>query len=189
MGLFAVWFAAKQHIITWPASLINVTCFFAVFYQVQLYSDMFLQVYFFGISVYGWVIWKMQKQEGKPIQRLSNKQRIQILIWIAALTGIFGYFIQHLHDYFPSVFQHPAAFPYVDSFIAVASIFANTLLARRIFENWVLWIVIDAICIFVYALKHILFISFEYFIFFFMASYGLYEWVKIMKDEKRLSTR
>jgi len=41
-GLIAVWLAARQKIISWPLGLINVSCFFVLFYQVRLYSDMFL---------------------------------------------------------------------------------------------------------------------------------------------------
>ncbi|MBK9960819.1 MAG: nicotinamide mononucleotide transporter [Saprospiraceae bacterium] len=53
-GIAGVWLAAKANILTWPVGLVNIILFFLIFYQVQLYSDMFLQIYFFMISLYGW---------------------------------------------------------------------------------------------------------------------------------------
>ena len=57
-GLVTVWLAARAHILTWPTGLINNLAFFLIFYQVQLYSDMLLQIYFFVISLYGWWYWQ-----------------------------------------------------------------------------------------------------------------------------------
>ena len=56
-GLISVWLASRGNILTWPTGLLNVIAFFALFYQVRLYSDMVLQVYFFGMSIYGWWFW------------------------------------------------------------------------------------------------------------------------------------
>jgi nicotinamide mononucleotide transporter len=62
-------------------------------------------------------------------------------------------------------------------------------LAKRILENWILWITIDIICVFVYAKKNIYFIAIEYAIFFLLASYGLFLWIKSTNYGNRLSTR
>lgn len=56
-GLLSVWLAAKSHILTWPIGLVNVAAFFFLFYQVCLYSDMLLQVFFFVTTCYGWYYW------------------------------------------------------------------------------------------------------------------------------------
>ncbi len=74
-GLISVWLAAKSSIWTWATGLVNVICFFVIFYQVQLYSDMLLQAYFFAMSIYGWIVWgKQDKQEANPITHLSTKR-------------------------------------------------------------------------------------------------------------------
>jgi nicotinamide mononucleotide transporter len=56
-GLLAVYWASRENIWTWPASVINVAAFFVLFYQVNLYSDMFLKVYFLIVTVFGWYNW------------------------------------------------------------------------------------------------------------------------------------
>ena len=94
-------------------------------------------------------------------------------------TLVLGFLVSNIHHYFPELFTKPAAFPYVDSFVAVASIIANTLMAKRILENWIIWIVVNIICVFLYFQKHILFVSFEYLIFLGLAVYGFWHWKQI----------
>ena len=56
-GGVAVWLAARANIWSWPIGLINVTLFFFLFFQVQLYPDMFLQAFFFVTNLMGWWRW------------------------------------------------------------------------------------------------------------------------------------
>ncbi len=39
----------------------------------------------------------------------------------------------------------PAAWPFVDSMVAWASVFATFLVARKVYENWHWWLVIDSV--------------------------------------------
>ena len=52
-GLIAVWLNAREKIINWPIGLLNIAGAFVLFYQSQLYADMFLQIYFFLIRSSG----------------------------------------------------------------------------------------------------------------------------------------
>lgn len=185
-GLVSVLLAAKSNIWTWATGLINVACFFLIFYQVQLYSDMFLQVYFFATSIYGWILWsKQNKQDENPIRLLSQKQRIVLTTIIFFSTFLLGTLIKNIHIILPNIFQKPASYPYVDTFIAVLSVLATILLAKRILENWFLWIVVDILSVGLYALKNVKLISIEYFIFLCIASFGFYNWYKL-RDENRI---
>ncbi len=54
LGLISVFLAARANIFTWPTGILNAIFFLIIFYQIHLYSDMFLQCYFCGMGVYGW---------------------------------------------------------------------------------------------------------------------------------------
>ncbi|RYD79426.1 MAG: nicotinamide riboside transporter PnuC [Sphingobacteriales bacterium] len=189
-GLISVWLAARNNILTWPTGLINVSCFFAVFFQVQLYADAFLQVFFFIASIYGWITWKMNIDEIQPKSfiLLSVKNRLKLLLGIIFATVVSELFVKNIHLIFPEAFTLPAAYPVLDSFVAIMSIAATILLAKRVLENWVLWITVDIISIFLYASKNVLFISAEYVIFLVLAVFGLYSWLK-KYNEKRVDFR
>ncbi|ANI88098.1 hypothetical protein A9P82_01480 [Arachidicoccus ginsenosidimutans] len=184
-GLLCVWLGARENIWNWAVGLVNIILFFIIFYQVRLYSDMFLQIYFFCISIYGWIQWSKHRQEDKPVALLSPKQRWTLTFIIIISTIIFGFIVKNIHHLLPKIFPVPAAFPFIDTFVAVCSIVANALLAKRILENWALWVLVDFICVFVYAIKGVRFISIEYGILFIIASYGLIEWMKLYKISHR----
>lgn len=187
LGLVSIWFAAKQNILTWTTGLINIICFFAIFYQVHLYSDMFLQIYFFITSIYGWITWRNQKQIDKPISILSSNKRVLFAFIIFISTIVFGILVKNIHLIFPKIFKHPASFPFIDTFIAITSIIATVFLAKRILENWLLWIIVDIIAVYVYMKKNILFISIEYGIFALLGIYGFLLWIKTNKNGERVS--
>lgn len=184
-GIAAVVLATRSNIWSWPVGLVNFVFAFILFYQVHLYSDMFLQVYYFGVGIYGWIYWYgIKTEEQTPISLLSKRARIIHLILALTGTAGFGYFMSHIHEIFPTLFPTPAAFPYPDSFVAVLSILANWMLAQRKIENWIVWIVIDLICTVMYSMKGIQFFALQYFLFTLMAIYGLIHWIKIYKQSK-----
>ncbi len=177
-GIIAVWLAAKSKILTWPVGLINIILFFLIFWQVELYSDVFLQVYYFCISIYGWHNWKKEKELNAPIKLLKTSSKFLLMGTIFIATVFLGFAVSNLHVMIPNVFQKPASFPYIDSFLAISSIIANTLMAQRFIENWILWIIVNVISVVVYFLKDIIFVSMEYFVFLILAIYGFYYWKK-----------
>jgi nicotinamide mononucleotide transporter len=178
-GLGATWYAARENIITWPFALVNAFLFFILFYQVNLYSAMVLQLFFFGNAIYGWVNWRRDEVGAKkPVTMLRHKSRVLWLTGIFAGMIILGSVMSRINLWLPDFFPEKARFVYTDAMVAVLSIAASILLARLKIENWVLWILIDMLSVALYAMRGIMLVSLQYLIFLFMASYGLYEWKK-----------
>jgi nicotinamide mononucleotide transporter len=176
-GLISVYYASKANILTWSTGIVNEVFLFILFFQVHLYADTFLQVYFFIVTIYGWYNWNTSTVENK-IAVISTKARWLITIIIIAGSLLSGLLIKNIHLYLPNYFKVAAAYPFTDSFVMVLSIVATVLLAKKKIENWHLWILVDAICIILYFKKGVYFLSLEYLIFFGLASYGLYHWKK-----------
>ena len=184
-GLITVWLAARNNIYTWPVGLINVSSFFIIFWQVQLYADMFLQIYFFAMSIYGWIFWYRQKDKIEKI-RILNLGHILIAAGAMAIAiYLLGLLISNIHIFYPKAFSKPAAYPYWDAFTTVLSIVASVWMARRIIESWILWILVDIVAIALYFLKGIKLVSIEYIIFLLMSTYGLIIWIVEYKRELR----
>ncbi len=187
-GFAAVFLASRANIWSWPIGLINVTLFFFLFYQVQLYPDMFLQVFFFITNLLGWWRWlhpRPEEEDRKKQLRVSFMAGRQLLLVIAtglAGTAILGAMASRLHEWFPVVFAKPSAFPYLDSFVTAMSITTTFLMIEKKIESWVIWIVVDAIATYLYFAKGIRFVALEYLIFCFIAAYGLYNWIREYKS-------
>jgi nicotinamide mononucleotide transporter len=189
-GAIAVWLSAKANIWSWPIGIVNVILFFFLFYQVQLYPDMFLQVFFFVTNLIGWWRWanpKPGEEDRKKELKVSYMDRRQFgfIVLIGVLgTFVFGTFAKNLHEFFPTIFSLPSAFPYADSFVTVMSIVTTFLMIQKKVECWIIWIIVDVIATYLYFAKGIKFVGIEYLIFCFLALFGLLNWMREYKLER-----
>ncbi len=183
-GGIAVMLSARANIWSWPIGIVNVVLFFFLFYQVQLYPDMFLQVFYFVTNLLGWWRWANPKP-GE--ENLRNELRASFMGWKKFLTlsttgvvgtYILGTFAQNLHELFPTIFSIPSAFPYSDSFVTVMSIITTFFMIQKKIESWIIWIIVDALAAYLYFAKGIKFVALEYLIFCFIAAYGLWHWIE-----------
>jgi nicotinamide mononucleotide transporter len=190
-GLAAVWFAARSNILTWLFALVNAVLFFVLFYQVNLYSAMALQIFFFCNALYGWYNWRRDESgEKKPVTLLTHNQRVIWLSVIIAGAIALGTVMKHINTWLPDLFPVRATFVYTDAMIAVMSIVASVLLARLKLENWILWILINVMSVAMYAMRGVMLVSIQYVIFFFMATYGFIEWkrkIYIINNPKKFA--
>ncbi|MGO4541861.1 nicotinamide riboside transporter PnuC [Paenibacillus sp. 2TAB19] len=170
-GLLSVWLTAREKIWAWPIGLVNVACFFYMFYEMKLYADMTLQVFFFILSIYGWVIWLTKRNGAKvrPTRRITPRLAGILLVALFAGTGIWGYVLSTYTD---------ASIPYPDAFIAMLSLIAQMLLSYKILENWYCWIVVDVLSVGMYLYKGLNMLAFLYVIFLCIAISGLITWKK-----------
>lgn len=187
-GAIAVWLSARANIWSWPIGIINVVLFFFLFFQVQLYPDMFLQVFFFATNLIGWWRWANPKP-GEENRRKELKATFMgwkrfLMISLIGIAGTFvlGSFASKLHNLFPTIFSIPSAFPYADSFVTVMSIVTTFFMIEKKIESWIIWIVVDALAAYLYFAKGIKFVGLEYLVFCFVASYGLWNWIQENKS-------
>ena len=183
-GGIAIWLSAKAIVWSWPIGIISVFLLFFLFYQIQLYPDMFLQVFFFVTNVVGWWRWthpKKFEEDRKHELRVSYLRSKQfLLISILGITGTFllGSLAENIHEIFPELFPQPSAFPYLDSFVTVMSIITTFLMINKKVECWIIWILIDIIATYMYFVKGVKFLALEYLLFCFIASFGLWNWIR-----------
>lgn len=175
-GLLCVYLASRNNILNWPLGLLNVSLFFYLFYQIHMYADMGLQIYFFITGIIGWVYWSKQKGNLKKISTLSHKSRVLMLLILAVGTLVIYYITSNLHIWYPVTFSEPSSYPFWDSVTTTLSVAGNLMLAFRILENWILWIIVNIISAILYYFKGVLFVSIEFVIFLAIAISGLTVW-------------
>ena len=190
-GGIAVWLSARENVWSWIIGLANVVLAFVLFYQIQLYPDMFLQVFFFITNLIGWWQWKYPKANEAnrnnelKISKLSIQQWLLLGIGGVACTVLMGTFAKNLHEWLPTMFSNPSAFPYMDSFTTVMSIIATFMLIRKKIEAWYIWLLVDAISTYMYSLKDVKLYALLYFVFCFIAAFGAYNWTKEYQEYSR----
>ena len=169
LTIICVWLTTKRHILAWPISLIAVVFYAFVFWDAKLYSDFGLQFFFFAQGIVGWITWKRNLEDTShtKIEKLSNQNK---LYWLS--IGIVSYFIV------ANIMSHytDAAAPWIDSFVAVFSLIANWLLAKRKIENWWIWITVDFVYVGLFIYKGLYLSAGLYFVLLLIALQGMKSW-------------
>jgi nicotinamide mononucleotide transporter len=161
---------AMRSIGNYPFALAAVSLYAIVFYDARLYSDMLLQGFFFALNLYGWANWRRAREgseSGVPVGWMTVRAR-----WLgggATLAAWIGW------SFGMSRFTDAAA-PWADGAIAITSIAAQWLLARRRVESWWLWIVVDLIAVPLFASRGLYATSAVYVVLLGIAIAGLVEW-------------
>lgn len=189
LNLGSVWLVVRNNIWTWPIGNIGVILFAIIFYQIRLYSDLILQIYFLVTGFYGWWAWLYLRRSGKSEATLAITAaglpgKVLYLSIIGAGTGLMGYAMLHIHQWLPVYFPKPASFPFFDALVAMMSFTANILMAHKKTDCWYLWIVVDIFSIGLYAAKGVYFIALLYLIFLGLATKGLLNWKQLMKEAR-----
>ena len=187
LNIISVYLVAKNKIWTWPIGNIAVVLFAILFFQIQLYSDFFEQIYFFITGFYGWWVWAKRGKDTEKEMPVSHNSKRNNLIYAGIIgigTILMGYSISQIHLWLPSIFTLAASFPYLDAFTTVMSFAATILMAHKKIECWYLWISVDIIGIGLYFTKGVVFVSILYVVFLVLASNGLIQWRRIHRKQK-----
>ena len=143
LAMAYVIFAIRASVWCWPLAFASSAFYVYVFGAARLYMDAVLNCFFAAMAVYGWYQWRHggPGRGALPIMRASLRIHIAALSTIALLTLVSGSVLGRYTN---------QAWPYVDSLVAWASVVTTWLAARKFLENWLYWIVIDALAIPVY---------------------------------------
>lgn len=139
-GIVCIYLTLKNRISNWPWSIVSVLLYTWVFWMDRLYANAGLQLFcFLPLCVYGWWAWAKTgplQQDDLPITRLSPAACGAWLAASFALSVAIGQPIAlYTHD----------AHPWADSFTTGFSIVAQYLQARKVYENWWIWIAVDGV--------------------------------------------
>lgn len=136
--------AMRENAWCWLAGFVSTAIYTVLFWNVNLLMESGLNVFYMGMAVYGWWQWKYggEGHEGVPIRRWSWSQHVTTVAFILVTSVLFGLLLSA---------RTSAAWPFVDSFTTVSAVITTFMVARKVLENWIYWIVIDTVDIVLYA--------------------------------------
>jgi nicotinamide mononucleotide transporter len=183
-GLLCVYLAAVNNIWNWPFAMISTGIYIYIFAQEALYADTLQNIYLFAINIYGWYYWSRQPANVPklPVVRITSKQIIILLLVAALVTPVLGFLLISMA---PILHYQPAAFPYLDSFCTVISLTAQVFMARKVLENWLIWIFVDIIYVGIYSVKGLQPTAIMFGVYAVLALIGYLDWRKEYKKQLR----
>ena len=165
----------KQKVSLWFFGIISSLFYIVVFFQTKFYADMSLQFYYVVISIYGWINWKRGNagaNEELPTTQTSKRTWLYLAI---ATTIIYFIYYLILAKYTDSTI------PKADSLVGALSIVGTWMLARKLIENWWIWIVADGLCVGLYFYKELYPTAILFIIYTIMSVDGYWQWKKEME--------
>ena len=178
-GLIYTGLESRASIALWVVGIIMPALDVWLYWSHGLYGDAGMAVYYTLAAVYGFYIWKFKKtrrlKQSLPIIHLPRRKYLPVLLFFLLAWGA---------TYFILVEWTNSTVPLLDSFTNALSFVGLWALARKYLEQWLFWIVVDAVCCFLYIQKGIPFKAGLYGLYVFIAIAGYYKWKQMLKVTK-----
>ena len=172
LSLIYLYLSIKEKVSLWFFGIISSIFYIVIFFQTKFYADMSLQFYYVIISIYGWIIWKSGEKENKkelPVTRMSKRLFLNLIVATILIYIVYYLVLSRFTD---------STIPKADSLVGALSIIGTWMLARKLIENWFVWIVADGLCVGLYIYKGLYPTVILFIIYTFMSVVGYLQWKK-----------
>ena len=177
VGLLYLWWEYHADARVWLASVIMPAISMWIYFSKGIYADFAINIYYLIIAIYGYVIWRTGgiRKEKKP-QPITHTP---IAVWagIAAVTALLWWALTWILSNFTD-----STVPVTDAFSTSLSIVGTWMLARKYAEQWLIWIIVDIVCMGLYAYKGLIFYPILYGIYTVVAVFRYRKWLGLMKS-------
>ncbi len=184
-GVMYVILAALRSNWCWSFAIISSGIYVYLCTIGQLYIESILQCFYVGMAFFGWITWSRMQQNTEAHDEVIGQHATnqEIKTWPVkfhviniALSGVIAFFLGFMFDQFTDQQN-----PYADAFTTVFSLGATFMVVRKVLENWIYWIVIDIVSIYLYHQRGYTLTAVLYFVFTVIAVVGFFAWYKKYK--------
>ena len=171
LGIGYLLLAMRESSLCWYCAFFSTALYVWIFGDVSLYMESALNVYYMAMAIYGWLQWQRggADKSGVKIIRWTSKQHILGVVIILAASVTSGYLLSS---------NTAAKLPYLDSFTTWASVFTTIMVAQKVLENWLYWIVINSVSIYLYIDRGLDQTAAMFFLYLGLATVGFLMWKK-----------
>ncbi len=134
--------AIRQQVECWIAAFVSSCLYVWVLFGAHLYMESALNAFYAAMAIYGFWQWQQGGGDGAlAVSRWPIARHLAGLLGVIVLSLVSSYFLRRFT---------PAAWPFADSMVTWSSVFATFLVARKVYENWHWWLVIDSVSLYLY---------------------------------------
>ena len=179
LGLAYLLFAVRRNLLCWLCAFASTAIYLVLFARAALYMQSALQVFYLVMAVYGFIEWRRGRSDSGEVLIRSWTLRQHLaaaaLVIVAALIN--GWLLT----------RTDAAAPYMDSLVTWGSVVTTWMVARRVIENWLYWIVIDGIAAWLYFTQGLLATALLFVIYLGIVVRGYFAWRRELVEQRQAS--
>ena len=178
-GVLYLVYAIREHPICWFLGIISCALWaYAAFVLLNLYVDALLQLFYIGMSIWGIYHWRRGGAKKLPVTTMTFREHIVLITFGLALSWAVGYWFDR---------YTAAAATYLDAFTTVFSILTTVLVVQKKLENWLYWLVIDVVYVYLYWSRGGYLFTLLFLLYLVLAIDGFRQWRRSYRQE-RIST-
>lgn len=179
IGLLYLYLEYKANVWLWPVGIVMSLFYVVIFFHGKFYADAAVYLYYIGANVYGLIAWRKSQrmqQENKIEDSIIHTPKKQILplALVSAVLWVIIFLI--LHNFTDS------PVPWGDAFTTSLSVVAMWMLAQKQLEQWLLWVVVNAVSLCLYVWKGLYPTAVLYVVYTAVAVMGYFNWKKEMGE-------
>ena len=173
--------AVKQNILCWVCGIISSVLYFFIMLSAGLYMEAYLQIFYVFMGFYGWSQWKTKTSNTSnfEVNTWNKSQHLFATSMVLILSIISATMLRFFTD---------AALPFLDALVTWGAVVATYMVAKKLLENWIYWLVIDSISIFLFISRDLFPTAFLFGIYIIIIIYGYRSWSKKFQEDNALST-
>ena len=142
LALAYIALAMQQSRLCWVAAIISAAIYIAIFTEVKLYMEAGLQLIYIAMATVGWIFWgRDDSEEALAVTTRPFHFHLTAIAGISITAACTGFLLSHFTD---------SARPFVDSTTTVAAIVCTWMVTRKILENWLYWMVINCVSVWLF---------------------------------------
>lgn len=165
--------AIRENIFCWPAAIASTGIYTVLMFEVGLYMESGLQVFYIAMALYGWVNWGRgaDGSGGLTVSSWPLARNSLAIGAIVAATLLSGFVLERYTN---------AAMPYVDSFTTWGAVVTTWMVARKILQNWHYWFVIDSVSVYLYVSRGLYLTALLFVLYLILIVVGYHQWRRSM---------
>mgnify|MGYP002623702466 CR=1 FL=1 len=175
LGLLYIWLEYRASIALWLVGIVMPALDIYLYWSHGLYGDAGMAMYYTVAAIYGYIVWKWGggvKTE-LPITRMPLSKYLPVAVFFLVAWGA---------TYYVLITWTNSTVPLLDAFTNALSFVGLWALARKYIEQWFFWIVVDAVCCYLYVSKGIPFKAGLYGLYVVIAVMGYFKWKELMRN-------
>ncbi|WP_281213461.1 nicotinamide riboside transporter PnuC [Shewanella insulae] len=167
--------AMRGNIWCWAAAFVSTAIYTLLFWEVSLLMESVLNVYYMVMAGYGFWLWRYGGGEDQGVEVVSWSLGRHLYLIVA--TTVVSLVVGHL-----MASHTQASYPYLDAATSCFAVMTTYLVARKVLENWLYWVVIDFVSIYLYLNKGLMLTSMLFILYVGMAIGGYFLWRTSMQQ-------
>lgn len=187
LGVAYLVLAMRQNILCWYAAFGSTAIFSWLFWDVSLLMESGLNVYYLIMAIYGWWVWRGNAQPSSKtnVEKTLVVNTVEIKTWSLSRHAliIIGVVLVSLATGYGLEKNTSAALPYLDSFTTWGAVITTYMVAQKVLENWLYWLVIDTVAIYLYIDRELYLTALLMAVYVVLAVLGWFMWLKEYRQQ------